>query len=186
MGNELISSQPTNIEPINAERMNILICSNEENREHAESLKTNLDTWANVRMWGELFDGSMPVIKTLFTILGKFDISIVFLTSDVLKILDEKEMQTAKDSLLFELALSYMYIGRKNTIVVVETERKTERKEDLLTLLELEATTFIFHNFSESIEELIAKIELICNQNKIRWDTKNQSNLNVSNKVKEH
>jgi hypothetical protein len=162
------------------ELMNIVICHSDTARNHAETLKTALRSWANATLWEELYNDSSIDTITLLNKVKEFDMCIVLFTTEDGELLYEKHHKSS-DALLSELALSMAYIGRKNTIVAMDFNSK----ESFDTFLALDTPAFIIHRFSTPIEELIAKIELYCYENKIRWNNKEQSNLSISKQLKE-
>ena len=182
MSNELITTDVRTVEE-GVRRMSILLCSNKGNQNIAEDLKSILGEWANVEIWENIFGNEDVEILTMRRKFLDFDISIIMLTTDVVDILNGKNMQLAKDNLLFEVAMSYSYLGKRNSIIVVD---KINGDKSSAALSLLEPSAFLYHDFTLPMDTLASKIEQYCNENMNRFNNVLKSNLPATSRLREH
>ena len=136
----------------------VFIGSSKEKKEYANKLQSIISDWSDPEVWFEIFDLSELTIETLEKKLPKFDMCVFLWTSDDTVKIRNQEMSVARDNLIFETGLSYAYIGRKNTIIVTESD--TRIISDLFGL------TVIIHDFTQSMNIVATKLNTHYTENK--------------------
>jgi len=181
MNNELVLSGATGIEE-KKPLVNILIFACEAHQERADELKKILNEWACAETWNSVTKDSRADFLSLRGKLFFCDIAVFLVTSDVVDVFTGDTIKIAKDNLLFEIVLAYSYLGRRNSIIIVDEEN--EKSSSALSLLE--PSLFFYHNFEKSMDILASKIEWHCNEDPRYSNVREKNNLPATNRLKEH
>jgi len=165
------------------EQLNMLICSSCNGLKHVENLKTTLGNWAKCETWADVFLSSEMPLTSFYKKIYTFDIIVILLTQDDTNTLIRSDLLKTRDSLLLEIALSFAYFGRTNTLIAIDNIKDDN---SILIWKLLEATSFIYHDFSKPIDELVAKLEWHCSTNISRKNAKKQVDFNSITTLRNH
>jgi len=181
MSTEVENVNTTNEDNNKSELMSILICSSNQNCKYAQDLKAALE-WANVDIWQDVFiDTSISSVYAFCDKLSSYDLSIILLPNDDVKFMNEGGLPFSQNEIFQNITASFAYLGRTNTLVVIEVKEV----QDIIPMGAIQVTSFFYHDFSKPTDEIAARIEWHCNENKERWDTKKQSDMRATTAKKE-
>jgi Predicted nucleotide-binding protein containing TIR-like domain/Ricin-type beta-trefoil lectin domain-like len=97
----------------------VFIASSSESKYIADAIKKNLEDCADVRVWDESFELSVPIIDGLFNNLRQADFGIFILSADDALRIREKDYLGGRDNVIFELGLFMGRMGRERAFFLV-------------------------------------------------------------------
>jgi len=140
----------------NMKNLNILVSSSRKNHMVAEKLRASISKWATVENWCEKFGNRENTsLLTFEEGLADVDQSLFVLVQDDIDMINDVVAGILEYDLIFDILISFSYIGKRNTVIVVP-----EGKKAILDLIK--ATAFLEHDFSNSIDSLAEKYQDHC------------------------
>jgi len=132
----------------------ILLGYSKESHENASKLCSLIGEWAQSEMWETVFGCDTKTLSMIEDKMPEYDTSIFLLsTNDIINICDD-ELRSCWE-LPFAVMLAYAYMGKNNSIVVVQ--RGYRPVLDLLRAIDP-----IVYDFPKSIEGLAYEIKKRC------------------------
>lgn len=124
------------MEATGKEKLRVFIGCSHEGVAHATALQSELDCWCYPERWNQgIFDLSNTIIEALQKELPKFDFAIFLLTPDDIAVIRGENHIVPRDNLIFELGLSYAYLGRTRTFIVQPQDTKLKLPSDILGVI---------------------------------------------------
>lgn len=118
------------------EKLRAFIGCTEEGKAIAQALHSEIESWCYPERWDQgIFHLSKTIIEGLETELRKFDFSIFLLTPDDIAIIRGKEYSAPRDNLIFELGLSYAFLGRSRTYIILPKGSDLKLPSDIAGVL---------------------------------------------------
>ncbi len=103
----------------------IFIGSSVESLDIAYALQENLEHDAEITVWSQgIFDLSRYSLDTLTDVLEGFDFGIFVLAPDDIIKMRDKEYQTIRDNVIFELGLFIGKIGKERNFIVIPRDQE--------------------------------------------------------------
>ena len=106
------------MKPAKKTKLRAFIACTMEGKAYAQALQAEIGEWCHPVRWDQIFNSSRTIIEGLDNELRKFDFSIFLLTQDDIAIIRGKEYSVPRDNLIFELGLSYAFLGQYRTFIV--------------------------------------------------------------------
>ena len=132
----------------------ILIRATEKSQEYAISLKNKMNDWASSEIWTEKFSSEktekLP-LSVLERNISDFDKCVFLLMPDDIIKTSKDEIRLQESNLILDILLSYNYVGKISTIVVLP---KNSIAFDLLRVV-----SWVNHDFSQPADKLAENLE---------------------------
>jgi hypothetical protein len=109
-------------------RSRVFVASSTESRHIADAIKKNLGDCADVHVWSEAFNLSVPIIDGLFTNLRQADFGIFVLSADDVVRMKEADYSSSRDNVVFELGLFMGRLGRERVVFLVPKNLPSEQE----------------------------------------------------------
>lgn len=110
----------------------VFIGSSSEGLKIAKNIQLLLDRVCEVTIWSQgVFGLSKGYLEELVSSLEKFDFAILVLTPDDMTISRNKESQSPRDNVIFELGLFVGGIGKNRTYIVFDRTKDIKIPSDL-------------------------------------------------------
>jgi len=140
----------------------ILVGTSQEQRDYAAQLSSAISEWAKSEVWNETFEASQVTLSTVEETMPDYDVYVYLLTTEDIDRLCDGDLHSSA-SILLDVFLSYAFIGRRNTIVVLQRSNKA-----ILDLLRV--MNFIIYDFTKSIEGLAKEVKKRCINSELKAD----------------
>lgn len=117
---------------IKKEKSRAFIGCTMEGMTHAQALQSELECWCYPERWNQgIFDLSKTIIEALQNELPKFNFAIFLLTPDDIAVIRGEEHTVPRDNLIFELGLSYAFLGQARTFIIHPRDVRLKLPSDI-------------------------------------------------------
>lgn len=136
----------------------IFIGSSIESITIAQAIKSNIESEAVVSIWNEsIFQLSNTGIESLIESINNFDFALFVFKPDDVSIIRDKQYQTVRDNVIFELGLFIGKLGRSRVFFAVP-----QSVENLHLPTDLSGITYGTFAFCQNEESLKQNLEPFC------------------------
>jgi hypothetical protein len=162
----------------------VFIGSSSEGLKIAKNIQLLLDKVCEVTIWSQgVFGLSKGYLEELVSSLEKFDFAILVLTPDDMTVSREKESQSPRDNIIFELGLFVGGIGRNRTYIVYDRTKEIKIPSDLAGISKATFELYSDGNLQASLGACCAMIENEIEKNGIRENKRFDELANATKNV---
>lgn len=155
-------------------RPSVFIGSSTEGLRIAKYIQVLLDHTCEATIWSQgIFGLGEGTLESLVLAVEKFDFAILVLTPDDMTTSREKEVQSPRDNVLFELGLFVGGIGRERTFIVYDRDKEIKIPTDLAGITAATFREYKDGNLEAALGSCCTKIE----ERILRLNLKEESRL---------